>query len=140
MTPLKLIRPIEASRIAESRASGSRPPVIRCAAVLRQTAEVADGSRAGSLYELCEPVPARRNIVEWVVLLFDAVQGTVSAQPPMEHRVKVRTTGEVVYRVKIDSNPAFNEARSSIARDLDQLTIDDFNEQYGLKIRLKGVT
>lgn len=126
---------------AERRFPGgsSVQAVIGCAADLGQTADVAEGTRAASVYELSDPVPARRDLIEWVVLLFDAVMGTLSAQPPMEHRVKVRRTGEVVYRVKTDSDPAFNEARTSISRDLDRLSIDEFNEQYGLKIRLKGM-
>jgi hypothetical protein len=79
-------------------------------------------------------------MIERVVLLFDVLTGTLSSQPPMEHRVKVRRTGEVVYRVKTDSDPAFHEARASITRDLERLTIDEFNEQYGLNIRIKGLT
>ncbi len=76
----------------------------------------------------------------WVGLLLDAVTGTVSTQPPLEHQVRVRRIGEVAYRVTADSDPGFNEVRASISRDLNHLTIDEFNEQYGLKIRITGVT
>ena len=98
------------------------------------------GTRAASAYELCDPVPVKRDLIARLVLLLEvATSGASSAQPPMEHRVKVRSTGEIVYRVTTESDLAFNEARASISRDLNQLTIDEFNEQYGLKIRIKGL-
>ena len=82
----------------------------------------------------------KRDLIARVLLLLEGVTtGAAWTQPPMEHRVKVRSTGEIVYRVTTESDLAFNEARESISRDLDQLTIDEFNEQYGLKIRIKGI-
>ena len=114
-------------------------PITRCAHILGQTDRVAAGTRAASAYELCDAVPVKRDLIARMVLLFKVATGAVWTQPPMEHRVKVRSTGEIVYRVTTESDLAFNEARASISRDLNQLSIDEFNEQYGLKIRVKGL-
>ena len=128
------------ARIADYRVGGPGWAVIRCAHNLRQTDRVAGGTRAASAYELGDPVRVKRDLIARVLLLLEGVTtGAAWTQPPMEHHVKVRSTGEIVYRVTTESDLAFNEARASISRDLDQLTIDEFNEQYGLKIRIKGV-
>ena len=132
--------PASADQNADYERSLGQLSIIRCAHILRQTARVADGTRASSAYELCDAVPVKRDLIARVVLLFEVATGAVWTQPPMEHRVKVRSTGEIVYRVTTESDLAFTEARASISRDLDRLSIDEFNEQYGLKIRLKGVT
>ena len=88
---------------------------------------------ADIVYELCDAVPVRRSLGEKLLLLFDIWQGTMSAEPPVEHRVIVRDEGLVVYRVKTDSAAAYIEARKSISQNLQNLTVSEFETEYGIR-------
>ena len=88
---------------------------------------------ANTVYELCDAVPVRRALGAKLLLLLDIWQGTISAEPPVEHRVIVRDEGLVVYRVKTDSAAAYIEARKSISQNLQNLTVSEFETEYSIR-------
>jgi len=121
---------------ADSRAAKQGP--IRSAGgagwdVLRQTCRVIESSRAGAEYELAEPLRVRRGLGGWLLFILDAMSLAVPADSKVEHQVKVRRGGAVVYRVRTESGLAYEEARRSITNDLEQLSVEEFDTQYGIR-------
>lgn len=96
--------------------------------------DVTQSVTASTSYELGGPRKARRR---WFYLLFsllDATSGTYSySGAPVTHDVVRRRDGRIVYSVTTDTPLGHREARASIEKDLASLTIDEFNNQYGIE-------
>lgn len=98
------------------------------------------GDAASTRYELCEPVSPRRWGLKAIVaialtLIFRDDTGAYY-YGALRWRVRDRETGDYVYEVKTSLGGLdAQEARSSITRDLDSMTVHDFEREYGIDHR-----
>lgn len=95
---------------------------------------------ASARYELCEPVNPRRwglkavAAVAFALLVRDDTG--VGYYGGLRWRVRDRETGDYVYEVTTSlGGPDAQEARSSITRDLESMTVHDFEREYGIDRR-----
>lgn len=96
---------------------------------------------ASTRYELCEPVAPRR----WGLKALAAIavtfltrdgSGVTAYYGGLRWRVRDRETGDYVYEVTTSLGGLdAHEARASISRDLDSMTVHDFERAYGIDCR-----
>lgn len=98
------------------------------------------GNSASERYELCEPVSPRRwglkaMLAIGLALLFRDDTGAYY-YGGLRWRVRDRETGDYVYEVTTSLGGLdAQEARSSITRDLESMTVHDFEREYGIDRR-----
>ncbi len=86
---------------------------------------------ASTRYVLAESQPVRPSVMKWFRTLVNGIKGEPPAEVSVETKVLDRATGSQIYRVITTSDAALQEARQSIARDLEQMTVGAFDREYG---------
>lgn len=92
-----------------------------------------DIQRASSRYRLRDPVPRRLSVFTWVLTLVDAAAGGAGQWAHVwSFQVEDRGSGQVVYEVGTSASFDFDSAQSTLTRDLDNMTVEEFEAAYGI--------
>jgi hypothetical protein len=93
-------------------------------------------AQASTRYELCDPVSPRLWGLKTLAALIAGLllQDDPGYRGGLRYRVRDKLSGEYVYEVTTSGGRLdAEEAQRSLERHLDEMTVDDFDRQYGIR-------